>query len=265
MAIIRRKLFSERSVFMNIKSVKTSFKLSQVKNLSKIEWCLHADPFERSIPISFNNKGFDKDLNGLAIHTKNLQDLKVNVIGISDEYIFPPATFTLLLKQKGRMIVSGQEERRFLTENELGINDPKSFYMYVRATGKSVYIPKVNFSNCHGFYQLSEDVAAKLAREGTVNIEGIKEVTKTGIDYASLDERKKISKHSWSMMLLPIASSKEDLGMMVLTYRPPFIFNDRDSEGNGILGSEYMIWNQMLAKTASFILQKLAKLGQINE
>jgi hypothetical protein len=246
---------------MDIKLVKTSFKLSQIKYLSKIEWCLHGHTFENPIP-KFNVNGFNRDLKGLALHSKTLHDLKVNVIGISDEYIFPPATFTLLLKQKDKMIVSGQKERRFLTENDIGMHDPKSFYMYVRATGKSVYIPKVNFSNCHGFYQLPEDVAAKLAKEETVHIEGVKEVTKMGINYVSLDENKKISEHSWSMMLLPITSSKEDIGMMVFTYRPPFIFDDRDSEGNGILGSEYLIWNKMLAEMTSFTLQKLAKLGQ---
>lgn len=247
---------------MIVKSVKTSFKLSQSRNLSKIEWCQH--PLEGAIPTSFSISGFNKDLKGLAVHTNNLHDLKLNVIGISDEYIFPPSTFTLLLKKEGGMIVSGQEERRFLTEDELGINDPKSFCMYVRATGKSVYIPKVNFSNCRGFYELPDGVAAKFNGREIVDIEGVKEVAVTGIDYAALDKNKKISEHSWSMMFSPLAGSQGDIGMMVFTYRLPFIFNDRDREGNGVLGYEYMIWNKMLTEMASFTLQKLAKLGQIN-
>jgi hypothetical protein len=257
------ELLPDRSGNMNVKPVKTSFKLSQTKALSKIEWCLHANHLQTAFPTSFNREGFNKDLKGLVIHSNTLHDLKMNVIGISDEYIFPPATFTLILKNESKMTISGQEERRFLKEEELGLNDPQGFCMYVRATGKSVYIPKVNFSNCHGFYELPEDITAGLAGKGYINMKGVQEVEKTKIEYASLDRLKTISKHSWSMMFTPLINPATDLGMMVFTYRPPFIFNDRDNEG--ILGLEYFVWNAMLAKMASYTLQKLAKLGQINE
>jgi hypothetical protein len=237
-----------------------SYPLSQPQALSRIRYVTRADAFGKPFP-TFNHAGFQDAIKNLPVHTGSLPELKRNVTAIVDEYLYPPETVTLVLKgEDGKMRISGQDERYFLSEDELDMRNNKSFFYYVLARWRTTYVPQITFKNIRGFYHLPEDASRRMAAGEKVILEGVPDIKELGIDHSSLAKR--IRKHSKSMVFMPLKSQKGDIGMLIFTFWPSFIFNDRDKEGLGLFGFQNIFWCHMLGEMTAFTLQKLAASGQ---
>lgn len=242
------------TIYGNLKPVKSTFTLSQQKEFSRWSHIRNENAFA---PLPhFNTPGFTHDLKKMIHHSNDLLDLKRNILSISDDYIWPATTFTMIIKNKERFDVSGLAERQILTREELEIDNPRSFFNYIAKQKRTGYVPKVDFVDCRGFYMLPEDVSIKLEKGQPITMSGIPDINELGIEYSSL--AKMISKHSWAMVFTPLFHRNDDFGMMIFTYASAYLFGPEEGDP----GLDYMRWFHMLSDATSVSLEKMVKLGQ---
>lgn len=241
--------------------VLTSFTLSQPAAMARMSYAQDLQQGDHSpfAPIPpLNGEGFTIDVNKMTVVTPDMVALKRDVIGISDAYIWPARTFTLVLNSGEERRISGATEVDFLSAADLDLKNPQSIYRWVAGKKRTTYVPSTNFKRTLGFYCLPKNTSEEMAKNQTIRLEGFPDIGRMGIDRGSLVNR--VAFHSQSAVFLPLVYRENELGMMAFTYTTPFIFGN-PADG-GLLDLNHLTYLHTLAEMTAFTIAKFQQSRQ---
>jgi len=204
---------------------------------------------------------FLTDLKSIPKSFDHMQVLE-KAIAITDAYIWPTSTFTLVLNEGGKINVHGQKALSDMTpydevddavvpslsREDLGIDDRNSLYNAVRSL---TYVPRTDFPEGFALYFLEGDILKRVVPQKTFPV-----------DCSSIVSR--VSKHSKKMIIFPLRTPYKNFGMAILTFKDALpwegeYFSDPSGGGYGGQGMlEYMRWFRMLQGSMTEALEKLS-------
>ena len=234
--------------------VSTSFPLMQTAALSR---AVYADQLARSRDVAapalpaLNAKGLIADTAKIT-SSPDMRWVKRNAIGISDAYIWPSRTFTVIVGEKGAPKITGQAEVDSLGTADLDLKNPKSLFNYVALRKQTTYLASTTRTREKALYCLNPQTTANVAGL-TLQPEGIS----AAIDISSIFTR--VAMHSKSMVLLPLIAEERVYGIMIFTYSRESLFYPA---GQGMLGWENIACLKRLADATAVTMMNLHKAGK---
>lgn len=187
-----------------------------------------------------------------------INQIGANVVGITDAYIYPPKTFTMALLTKDGIILSGTSGVQQLSPQELDPANPKSLFNHVLRGRRSLYFPRIKQTEIDGYYLMQYVYSAMNA----IYVSGHHQLVPNAVN-ASVDVNSvcgEISKHSGSMVMLPMRYKDMYMGMMIFTFedfKDRMIFGDNETPA-AVYSWEHLNWLRLLADSATLALSKMS-------